>query len=243
VAGAGGLAGAVNAVAGGGSLISFPALLACGYPPLTANVTNSLGVVPGTVGGSIGYRRELVGQGGRMVALGVPIVLGAIAGAVVLLVTPESAFEGVVPFLVAASCLLVLFQPRLARLLAARSRDTSSRHSRLLAGSMFLAGVYGGYFGAAISVLLLGLLGLFVADGLQRLNALKGALAGTANLVAAVVFVFAGPIAWGAAGLLAGGSIVGGRVGAGLARKVPPTPLRVCIAIAGLVVAVILLLT
>jgi uncharacterized membrane protein YfcA len=243
VAGAGGLAGAVNAIAGGGSLISFPALLACGYSPLTANVTNSLGVVPGTVGGSIGYRRELAGQGRRMISLGVPIVLGAIAGAVVLLVTPESAFDVVVPFLVAASCLLVLFQPRLARLLASRSSDREPEHSRILAVSMFLAGVYGGYFGAAISVLLLGLLGLFVADGMQRLNALKGALAGTANLVAAVVFVFAGPVAWPAAGLLAGGSIVGGRLGAGLARKVPPTPLRICIAVAGLVVAVVLLVT
>jgi uncharacterized membrane protein YfcA len=240
VGGAGVVAGGVNAIAGGGSLLTFPVLLAAGLSPVTANVTNTVGVVPGTVGGSFGYRRELVGQGRRILTLGVPATIGAILGGVILLTAPAGVFKAVVPVLIAGACVLLLLQPRLARSLEGHRSEHGSRAARV---GIFFVGMYGGYFGAAIGVMLLGLLGLLVNDSLQRLNALKNVMAGMVNGIAAVLFAFAAHVDWIAALALAVGTVVGGRIGAHLARRIPDRPLRLGIAFIGLVVAGILAVT
>jgi uncharacterized membrane protein YfcA len=240
IGGAGVLAGGVNAIAGGGSLLTFPVLLAAGLSPVTANVTNTIGVVPGTVGGSFGYRRELVGQKRRVLSLGVPAAVGAIAGGIALLTAPAGVFDAIVPILVAGACVLLLLQPRLARSLEHHRSEHGSRAARV---GIFFVGMYGGYFGAAIGVMLLGLLGLLLADSLQRLNALKNVIAGMVNGVAAILFAFAAHVDWVAALALAVGTVVGGRIGAQVARHIPDRPLRIGIAVVGLVVAAILAVT
>jgi uncharacterized membrane protein YfcA len=240
VGAAGVVTGAVNAIAGGGSLLTFPVLLAAGLSPVSANVTNTVGVVPGTLGGSLGYRRELVGQRPRAIALGVPAGLGAIAGGLILLVAPAGVFKAIVPVLIAGACVLLLLQPRLAAAMAHRRTAHAGRSVQIGA---FFVGVYGGYFGAAIGVMLLGLLGLLVEDTLQRLNALKNVLGGVINGTAAVLFCFIAPVSWPAALALAIGTTIGGRSGATLARKIPDRPLRLGIVAVGLTVAVILAVT
>lgn len=240
VGGAGFVAGGVNAIAGGGSLLTFPVLLAAGLSPVTANVTNTIGVVPGTLGGSFGYRRELVGQQRRILTLGVPATIGAILGGVALLTAPPSVFHAIVPVLVAGACVLLLLQPRLARSLERHRAEHGSPVARV---GIFFVGMYGGYFGAAIGVMLLGLLGLLVNDSMQRLNALKNVVAGMVNGVAAVLFAFAAHVDWVAALALAVGTVVGGRFGAHIARHIPDRPLRLGIALVGLVVAGILAVT
>ena len=235
---AGACAGAVNAVAGGGSLVSFPALLAVGYSPVAANVTNQVGLVPGYLGGSLGYREELTGQGGRARDLGLTAGLGAVAGTALLLLAPAGSFRAVVPYLVLASCALLAFQPALTR--AAGRHRTEHPGVPLHAGT-FAAGVYGGYFGGALGIVLLALLGALLADGLQRLNALKGLLSLVVGVVAAVGFALFGPVAWGAAALVAAGSLAGGRGGAGLARRLPPAVLRWAIVVYGVAAAIVLL--
>jgi uncharacterized protein len=235
-AGAG--AGAVNAVAGGGSLISFPALLAVGYSPVAANVTNQVGLVPGYLGGSVGYRPELEGQAARARALALSSGLGAVAGTALLLLAPAHSFRVIVPYLVLASCALLAAQPALTR---AAGRHRTPHPGLPLHAGTFAAGVYGGYFGGALGIVLLALLGALLADDLQRLNALKGLISLVVGLVAAAGFAIFGPVAWGAAALVAGGALVGGRAGVGLARRLRPVVLRWAIIAYGVTAAIILI--
>ena len=232
IAAAGMAAGTINTIVGSGSLITFPVLIALGYSPLVANVSNNIGLVPGGVSGIFGYRRELAGQRRRIIGLATFSALGAAAGAALLLTLPASAFDAVVPVLIALAVVLVIIQPRLADWLARRGR-TSEHHGPLLQAGVGATGVYGGYFGAAQGVILISLLGIGIRDQLQRLNALKNVLASTANLVAGVIFVFAAEVDWAVVGLIAGGSIVGGAVGARYGRRLDPGPLRLLIVVIG----------
>ncbi|MGN6254748.1 MAG: sulfite exporter TauE/SafE family protein [Solirubrobacterales bacterium] len=236
VAAAGAAAGASNAVAGAGSLITFPTMVALGLPPLSANVTNTVGIVPGAIGGALGYTDLLREQSERLARFLGPMLLGAVAGTVLLLLTSNAAFEAIVPALIAGSCLLLLFQPRLTPRI---SRAGDERSLFLTAGIAF-CGAYGAYFGSAVSILLFALLALFVADTLQHLNAIKILLVGCANLLAAVAYAFLAPVDWRYAVTLMVSSFVGGRVGAHYARRIPSDPLRITIATAGLAVALVL---
>jgi uncharacterized membrane protein YfcA len=235
-------AGAINAIVGSGSLITFPLLLAFGYPPVVANVSNTVGLVPGTISGAVGYRRELVGQRPRVVRLGVAALLGGLTGGALLLLLPASAFGRIVPLLIVVAVLLVAFQPRLSAEVI-RHRPHGAEHSLALAVLVFLNGIYGGYFGAAQGVILIAVLGIFVADDLQRLNGLKNLLTVLVNAVAALLFIFVAPVAWLPAGLLAAGAIVGGQLGATVGRRMPAGVLRVAIVVIGSIVAAKLLLT
>jgi uncharacterized membrane protein YfcA len=238
--GAGLLAGTINTIVGSGSLITFPALLGLGYSAVVANVTNTVGLVPGSLSGAIGYRRELVGQRSRLLVLGSASVAGGLTGAVLLLVLPGSVFRNVVPVLILVACVLVVVQPRLSRLLADR-RDGSVHGGAGLYVTVYATGVYGGYFGAAQGVILLSLLAIFIEDDLQRLNATKNVLAMLVNGVAAVVFIVVSHVVWGAAALMAAGAIIGGQIGARVGRRLPPQLLRAVIVIVGAVVAIKLL--
>lgn len=236
VAAAGGAAGASNALAGAGSLITFPTLLAVGVPPLAANVTSTVGLVPGAVGGALGYTDLVREQGRRIARLTVPSLAGAVAGTALLLLTSNDTFEDIVPVLVAGSCLLLLFQPRLTP----RISHAGNEHSPFLTAGLVFSGAYAAYFGSAVGILLLGLLGLFVAESMQHLNAIKILLAGFANLLAAIAYAFLAPVHWGYAICLAVSSLIGGRLGAKMARRVSGETLRVVIALLGLVVAAVL---
>lgn len=238
LAAAGLAAGAVNAVAGGGSLLSFPALLAAGYPPVTANVTNTVALVPGYAGSVAGSRRGLDGQAGRVRLLGATSAVGAVAGAVLLLTTPSEVFRSVVPFLILLGCGLLLAQPMLAR----RVQAGSGRHSTwLLQVGVLLASVYGAYFGAGLGVVLLGLLGVFLSERLARVNALKNVLSTVVNVVALVAFGIFGPVAWEAVLVIALASLSGGYVGGRLAGRIPSAALRAVVVVYGVVVALVLL--
>jgi hypothetical protein len=243
--GAGLAAGTMNAIVGAGSLISFPTLLLLGYSPLIANVSNTVGLVPGVLSGAVGYRRELAGQRRRAGPLVVAALAGGLAGGLLLLVLPESAFERIVPVLILLACVLVAIQPRLSRALAER-RTTAGRGQGeggpvLLAG-VFLTAIYGGYFGAAQGVILIALLAILVADDLQRLNGLKIVLAAAVNGIAAVLFIVLTPVAWTPAILIAIGSIIGGQVGAHVGRRLSPFALRTLIIVVGTTVSLKLLL-
>ena len=240
VVGAGVFAGAINAVVGSGTLVTFPVLLAVGYSPVVANVSNTLGLVPGSISGAIGYRAELVGQRRRILVLGSASLLGGIAGAVLLLSLPGSAFEAIVPVLIAIALVLVVLQPRLARLLAERRPARPHGGPALWAG-VFGTGVYGGYFGAAQGVILLALCGIAIPEDLQRLNALKNVLAAIVNGVAAVIFVFFATVAWLPVVLLAVASAAGGQLGARIGRSLSPGVLRAVIVVVGLTAIVALL--
>ncbi|HSK55893.1 MAG TPA: sulfite exporter TauE/SafE family protein [Jiangellales bacterium] len=225
-------AGTINAVVGSGSLITFPTLLAVGLPPVTANVSNTVGLVPGAVTGAVGYRAELAGQRARLVRLGSATVLGALAGAALLLVLPPSVFATVVPVLIVLACLLVAVQPWLVHRLRDRPRHA---HGGLVAWLLVLAtGVYGGYFGAAQGIMLIAALGVTLDEGLQRVNAAKNVLAGLANLVSGAVFVVVAPVDWRAAVLVAVGATLGGWVGARVGRRLPPAVLRGVVVLVGL---------
>ncbi len=238
---AGVAAGTINTVVGSGTLITFPTLLAFGYAPVVANVSNTIGLVPGSVSGAVGYRRELRGQSRRALTLGIAATAGGTLGAVLLLVLPASAFKDIVPFFIALALALILGQRRLGALLGAhRHRDGEGVGPGALAGA-FTTGIYGGYFGAAQGILMLAVLGLTVDDEIQRLNALKVVTTGLTNLVAGVVFVFAAPVSWGPAALIAGGSVIGGVLGARYGRRLPPTALRALIVVVGVVAIVRLL--
>lgn len=236
VAAAGAAAGASNALAGAGSLISFPTLVALGVPPLSANVTSTVGLVPGAVGGSIAYADLLTEQRARLTRLAAPMLLGAVAGTALLLITSNDAFEAIVPGLIAASCLLLLLQPRLMP----RISRAGNEHSPFLSLGLVLSGAYAAYFGSAVGILLLGLLALFVADSMQHLNAIKILLAGVANLLAAVAYAFLATVNWRYAVCLMVSSLIGGRLGAKFARRISGDVLRVAIALIGLVVAAVL---
>lgn len=225
-------AGTINAVVGSGSLITFPTLLAVGLPPVTANVSNTVGLVPGAVTGALGYRAELVGQRERLVRLGSATVLGALAGAALLLVLPPAVFARVVPLLVVLACALVAVQPWLVHRLRDRPRRA---HGGPVAWLLVLAtGVYGGYFGAAQGIMLIAALGLTLDEGLQRVNAAKNVLAGLANLVSGAVFVLVAPVDWRAALLVALGATLGGWLGARVGRRLPPAALRAVVVVIGL---------
>jgi uncharacterized protein len=236
-------AGTINTVVGSGTLITFPTLLAFGYPPVLANVSNNVGLVPGVASGVHGYRAELAGQRKRIIRLGSASVCGGLVGAILLLVLPEGAFKAIVPVLIAVAVLLVIFQPRLAKWVAARQRSRTPAEvpevGALQTGGpvmwvlVFLSGVYGGYFGAAQGVLLLGIMGIAFTDSMQRINAVKNVLAGLVNGLAALVFIVATHVDWGAAGLIAAGAIIGGQVGARIGRRLPAWGLRVLIVCVG----------
>ena len=237
-------AGMVNTIVGSGTLVTFPVLLALGYPPLTANVSNGLGLVPGSLTGAIGYRRELRGLRGRVVRLGIASALGGLTGAVLLLWLPPGAFDAVVPALVALAVVLVVIQPWVSRRMAARRPDGAprTRVGPAVSAATYGTGVYGGYFGAAQGVLLLATLGLLIDDDLQRHNAVKNVLATLANLVSGIVFALVAPVSWPVVACVAGGSIVGGVIGSLVGRRLPPVVLRGVIVVVGVVALVQLLL-
>lgn len=238
---AGVAAGTINTVVGSGTLITFPVLLAVGYAPVVANVSNSIGLVPGSVSGAIGYRRELADQGARIRRLGVASFSGGVVGAIALLVLPASAFKAIVPGFIAIALVLVVLQPQIGAALA-RRRPPGHEHGLALMAAVFLTGVYGGYFGAAQGILLLAIFGVTLTEGLHRMNALKNVLAGLVNLVAGVVFILVAHVAWGAVALIAAGSFAGGQVGARYGRRMSPTALRAAIVVVG-VSAIVRLVT
>ncbi len=234
IAVAGLAAGTINTVVGSGTLITFPVLLAFGYAPVTANVSNTIGLVPGSASGAIGYRRELAGQGRRVLGFGVFSVTGGIAGAVLLLVLPASVFKDIVPAFIAVALLLTLLQPRLNARLARRASARPKSHTVITALAVLLTGVYGGYFGAAQGILLLAILGVALPQSLQHTNALKNVLAGLVNGVSGVYFIFAAHVVWGPAAIIAGGSILGGQLGSRYGRRLPPDALRALIVVVGI---------
>lgn len=238
---AGVAAGTINTVVGSGTLITFPVLLSLGLSPLTANVTNTLGLVPGSFVGAYGYRDRLRGQKGLVLRLGSASLIGALIGATMLLALPSGAFKTIVPALIALSLVLVVGGPTLNRRLAGRGRGPEHAPSRPLWGATVGAGAYGGYFGAAQGVLLMGLLGALHGGDVQRNNAVKNVLAGTANLVAAVVFVIVARPDWWGVALVAAGSTVGGLIGARVGQRLPPGVLRALIVVVGIVAIVQLL--
>ena len=259
-------AGTINTVVGSGTLITFPTLLAFGYAPVLANVSNNVGLVPGVASGVFGYRAELTGQRRRVLRLGSASICGGLVGAILLLTLPQDAFKAIVPVLIGVAVVMVVIQPRLAAWVSARQKSRAGSAADASPGApaeaaagavpvtvtpasqalgapvlwvlVFLAGIYGGYFGAAQGVLLIGMLGIALGDTLQRINAVKNVLAGLVNGLAAVVFIIATHIDWGAAGLIAAGAIIGGQVGARIGRRLSPWGLRlliVCVGIAALV--------
>ena len=234
VAFAGLAAGAINTLVGSGTLITFPVLLAFGYAPVTANVSNTIGLVLGNVSGAVGYRRELAGQRARVLRFGAMSLAGGITGAVLLLVLPASAFKAIVPVFIAIALVLMLAQPRLTGWLARREIDLERKGALLVPIAVYLTGVYGGYFGAAQGILLLGILGVALAQSLQRTNALKNVLAGLVNGVAGLYFIFAAHVDLGPAAVIACAAIVGGQLGARYGRRLPPSALRALIVLVGI---------
>jgi uncharacterized protein len=238
---AGVAAGGINAVVGSGSLITFPTLLAFGVPPVLANVSNNVGLVPGSASGSFGYRRELAGQRGRLLRLGAASAVGSAIGATLLLTLPASTFDIVVAVLILIACALVISQPRLNGWLAARRRKAHPHGGGALLAGIGASGVYGGYFGAAQGVLVIGLMGIFLDEPLQRINGLKNVLTGIVNGVAAILFIALTHVDWALAGLIAAGSVIGGLIGSRVGRRLPPMALRVIVVIIGLISVVKLL--
>ncbi|MCW2697863.1 MAG: putative permease [Modestobacter sp.] len=253
VAAAGLAAGSINAVVGSGTLVTFPVLLAVGLPPVTATITNSLGLVPGNLTGAIGYRRELRGQRRLLLRLFPASVLGALTGAFLLLHLPAAAFETIVPVLVGLAVVLVAVQPLLQRALARRrAQDGGTDPEQLrvgpgrmtaLAAGAYATGTYGGYFAASQGVLQIGIFGLLLPESLHRLNAIKNVLTLGVNAVAALAYVVVATdrIDWTAAALVAGGSLVGGHVGSTVGRRLPAPALRTAIVLLGLVAIAVLL--
>ena len=238
---AGGVAGTLNSAVGSGTLFTFPVLLAFGYAPVVANVSNTVGLVPGSASGAIGYRGELRGQRRRTLRLAAVSVSGGIVGAALLLILPASAFKAIVPAFIAVALVLIVLQPRINRALAARGVHKREHAGPVASAAVFVTGVYGGYFGAAQGILLLAILGLSLNEDLQRINALKVVLAGLVNLVAGIVFVIAAHVAWGPALLIAVGSVIGGFLGARYGKRLPEGALRAVIVVVGIFAIVRLL--
>ena len=239
---AGMAAGTINTVVGSGTLITFPVLLAFGYAPVVANVSNTVGLVPGSAAGAVGYRRELSGQRRRVLWLACASVSGGVIGAVLLLSLPASAFEAIVPVFIAIALVLIVIQPRISAWLSHHRPRARTQLGPAATLSVGAAGIYGGYFGAAQGILVLAILSLSLDDDLQRLNAVKVVLTGLVNLVSGIVFVFAAHVAWAPAGLIAGGSLLGGAFGANVGRRLPPPVLRAVIVVVG-IAAIVHLLT
>jgi len=237
------VAGAINAVAGGGSLISFPALLAAGFASKTANVTNTVALWPGYAGGSYGYRSELSRQRQRFLRLAGPAILGALVGSIVLLATPPSAFDVIVPFLILFACTMMAFQDQLSRFaLAHRLASHGDEHVPfMLLLSTFASAIYGAYFGAALGIITLAFLAILLPDDIQHSNALKGLLSLLINAVAVIYFAIFGPVRWLPVAVMSVGAIAGGYLGVGVARRLGRQWLRVVVIGYGVVVAAILL--
>jgi uncharacterized membrane protein YfcA len=234
-------AGAVNAVAGGGSLITFPALVAVGLPPVAANVTNSVAVSPGYLASIAGSRADLQGQGGRLRQLVPTAAAGAGAGCALLLLTPARAFELVVPFLVLGAAAALAYQDRLRRLVG-HPRHLGPRRSAVTLHTVVgLSAVYGGYFGAALGVLLISALALVLDETLARISALKNAISAVVGLVTVVAFAAFGPVNWAYVALLTPATLIGGYAGARLARRLPAAALRALIVTFGAIIGVVLL--
>ncbi|MBA3817978.1 MAG: sulfite exporter TauE/SafE family protein [Deltaproteobacteria bacterium] len=233
-------AGAVNAIAGGGSLITFPTLVAVGLSPVTASITNTVALCPGYLGATLAQRRDLAGQG-RRAALLLPIgAVGGVLGALLLLGTGERAFDIVVPFLLLLAALLVGFQTRLRGWLF--GRDKSPEPGRAEAWAMLpvgLAAIYGGYFGAGLGVMVLAALGIVLADNLIRINALKQSVSLCVNVAAAVVFLTSGRIDWPIAGVMLVGALLGGVIGGKLASRIPASYLRTLVVVLGIGLSIV----
>ena len=241
VAGIGG--GLTGSVAGLASLVSYPALLAVGLPPVIANVTNTVAMLGTTVGSVAGSRPELVGQGRTLLRLCLLTGVGGAAGGALLLVTPSDTFEVIVPWLIALASVLLVAAPRLRRWAERRAESSGTSRGATPLGPLTLVAafgvaLYGGYFGAAAGVMMLALLSVAWSQSLARSNAAKNVATGAANLVAAVVFAIVAPVDWAAVGVLAAGLLLGARVGPAIVRRVPATPLRIGIALAGVGLAV-----
>jgi uncharacterized membrane protein YfcA len=232
-------AGAINVIVGSGTLVTFPTLLLFGYPPLTANVSNSIGMVAGGISGVYGYRHELRPNRSILVRLAPASIAGAVVGAVLLLVLPAESFKAIVPALIAIGLLMVVIGPSVQKRTAAAQQQGAGSGgvvSRvLLTVGIFVLGIYGGYFGAAQGILLVGLMGMLLSEGIQRLTAIKNVLATIVNAVAAVLFIIvAGDrIDWSVVGLISGGAFIGGYLGARFGRRLSPVVLRVCILVIG----------
>ncbi|UQU63945.1 sulfite exporter TauE/SafE family protein [Couchioplanes caeruleus] len=246
-------AGMINVVVGSGTLVTFPTLVLFGYPPLVANVSNNIGLVGGGITGTWGYRRELTGQAGRLRQLLPASCLGGLTGALLLLVLPASAFRAVVPVLIALGLLMVVAGPALQRRAAARRArpvttpvpyaespatptPSRARNTALIIGT-FLLGIYGGYFGAAQGVLIIGLMSVLTAESLQSITGLKNVLTTAVNALAAVTFMLVAwhSVDWAAVALIAAGATLGGVAGARFGRRLPPALMRALIVLIGLV--------
>ncbi|MGA6165823.1 sulfite exporter TauE/SafE family protein [Amycolatopsis magusensis] len=238
-------AGTINAVVGSGTLVTFPVLVAFGYPPVTATTSNAIGLAPGTISGAWGYRHELRGQGRRLAVYGVASFLGSVGGALLLLALPKDAFETVVPVLVGLAVVLVIIQPKVSGWVASR-REHKQKQERiyapLLLFLLFLVGIYGGYFTAAQGIMMVACMGMLLSDPVQRLNGMKNVLSAVVNVVAGTIYAFVAPVDWAVVGLLAAGSVLGGLLGAKIGRKLSPVVLRGVIVVVGLAAIVQLVL-
>jgi hypothetical protein len=236
-------AGAVNALAGGGTLITFPILVAAGIPPISANITNTVALSPGYLGATMGQAQELHGQRRRLWLTLPAGVVGGIVGAVLLLQTEERVFQELVPYLILMASGLLAVQERLRAWLVRRreQKGTMAANEAWVILPVGLAAVYGGYFGAGVSVMVLAVLGLFLDDNLTRLNALKQAIAFSINVTAAIFFLFSGQVVWAAALVMAVGALAGGVMGGRLASRIKPASLRRVVVIIGVAVALIYL--
>lgn len=239
-------AGGINTVVGSGTLITFPVLLAMGVPPVSANVSNTIGLVPGSVSGAVGYRRELTGQRGRLLFFSVASTLGAVVGAVLLLLLPDGAFSAIVPGLIVLGLLSVVLQPRISRWTVARAERTGTVVGRngpwWVWPAILATGVYGGYFGAAQGVLLVAIMGIGLDETLQRVNAAKNVLAAVTNGVAGVLFAVVADVDWLVVLLIGVGSVIGAQVGALVGRRLSPVALRITIVVVGTAALVVFLL-
>ncbi|MFE0425697.1 sulfite exporter TauE/SafE family protein [Streptomyces sp. NPDC058953] len=235
-------AGTINTIVGSGTLITFPVLLGVGLPPVTATVSNGLGLVAGSISGAIGYRAELTGQRARVLKLSAVAAVGGVAGAALLLTLPSTAFETIVPILVALALVLVILQPRISRAVQRRRTENGTvAHpdgGPLLVAGLLAASVYGGYFTAAQGIIYMALMGMLIDDTLQRLNATKNILAAVVNSVAAIFFLFVAEFDWTAVVLIAVGSTIGGQIGARTGRRLSPAVLRALIVVVGTVALV-----
>jgi uncharacterized membrane protein YfcA len=235
-------AGIVNAVAGGGTLITFPSLVALGVPNVRSNITNTVALCPGYFGGAYAQRADLEGRRRRLESLSIIAAVGGLLGSILLVISPEDLFEGIVPFLLLLACGLLAFQDRLRRAVRSRSgAETAGRDevpSPLVLGGVFLATVYGGYFGAGLGIIVLAVLGVLLDDTMVRLNALKSAISLVTNVVAAMFFVFSGDVVWSLALVMAPASLVGGAIGGRLVGKLDPRVMRAVVVTIGLAVAI-----